>query len=119
MKPEPLSSLQILPAYCFVPGRLLADQVIGWPIQDSEGTLTLAQRSATEEALKATKSPYGSSVSLTPSPFIEESLPLSLSPLSARSQSTGCQEPMGEWQSSQSSDPRVLPLNPLGLSETQ
>lgn len=100
MKPETLSSLRILPACCFVAGRLLADQVIGWPIQDSEGALTLAQRSATEEALKATKSPYGSSVSLTPSPFIEESLPpLSLSPLSARSQSTGCQEPMGEWQS--------------------
>lgn len=72
---ETLSSLRILPACCFVPGRLLTGQVIGWPIQDSEGTLTLAQRSATEEALKATKSPYGSSVSLTPSPFIEESLP--------------------------------------------
>lgn len=43
-----------------------SDQVVGWPIQDPEGTLTLAQRSATEEAVRATKSPSGSSGALLP-----------------------------------------------------
>lgn len=102
-KPESLSSLWDLTCLLLCPWRLLADQVVEWPIQGSEGTLTLAQRSATEEAVRATKSPLAV---LEPySPFIDESLPLSISPLSASSQSTGCQEPMWEWQSSQRSDP--------------
>lgn len=100
----------ILPVPCFVPGRLLADQVVGWPVEDSEseGSLTLAQRSATEIAVSATKSPMAV---LEPyPPFMHESSPCR-SALSALSLSSDCQEPMGKWQNSQSSDPQVLPLN--------
>lgn len=93
--------------------------MVGWPIQDSGGTLTLAERSATEEAVRATKSPQnGSSGAFPPLLWMRVSPCRSaLSALASTAQAARSQ--WGNGKAVRAQTPQALLLNSLGLGETQ